>query len=62
MLLVLIRSYEDREFPIEPADPIEVLRFCMEQNGRTQKDLADLLGSAVEPRKSCPGGALSPWT
>lgn len=50
VLADLIEAYENRKFPIEMSDPIDVLRFCMEQSGRTQKDLAELLGSA--PRAS----------
>jgi HTH-type transcriptional regulator/antitoxin HigA len=45
VLVDLVEHYEDRHFPIPEADPIDVLRFSMEQNGRTQADLAALLGS-----------------
>jgi HTH-type transcriptional regulator / antitoxin HigA len=45
VLVDLVEHYEDRHFPIPPADPVDVLRFSMEANGRTQADLAALLGS-----------------
>lgn len=45
VLADLIEAYENRIFPVGPSDPIDVLRFCMEENGRTRKDLAALLGS-----------------
>jgi HTH-type transcriptional regulator/antitoxin HigA len=45
VLIDLVEHYEDRHCAIPAADPIEVLRFSMEVNGRTQSDLARLLGS-----------------
>lgn len=44
-LVALVIAYEDKHHPVPPADPVEVLIFSMEQNGRTQADLAALLGS-----------------
>jgi HTH-type transcriptional regulator/antitoxin HigA len=44
-LVALVTAYEDKHHPVRPADPIDVLHFSMEQNGRTQADLAALLGS-----------------
>ena len=45
VLVNLIDLYERRVHAIEDAPPVEVLRFCMEQSGRTQADLAALFGS-----------------
>ena len=45
ILIDLVEHYEDRHCAIPDVEPIEVLRFSMEANGRTQSDLADLLGS-----------------
>lgn len=46
----LIAAYEERHFPLPDADPVEALRAFLEATGRTQQDLAALLGSA--PRAS----------
>ncbi len=45
VLATLIEAYEARHHPIPPAEPIDVLRFVMEQRGLGQGDLASLLGS-----------------
>lgn len=41
----LIEAYENRTVALAAADPIDVLTFYMETTGRTQSDLADVLGS-----------------
>jgi len=41
----LIEAYENRSFPTQEWEPIEFLNGFMEMTGRTQTDLADLLGS-----------------
>lgn len=46
VLADLIEAYEAKHWPIEPADPIEAIRYKMEVSGLNQSDLADLLGSA----------------
>ncbi len=45
LLTLLIERYESERYPIPDADPIEVLRFLLEQNGLSQRDLAPELGS-----------------
>jgi len=45
VLADLIEAYEAKHWPIEPADPIEAIRYKMEVAGLKQSDLADLLGS-----------------
>lgn len=45
VLATLVERYEQTRWPIEPSTPLEMLKFNMEQNGRTQTDLAALLGS-----------------
>jgi HTH-type transcriptional regulator / antitoxin HigA len=45
ILSVLIRDYESRAWPIQDADPIEILEFAIEDMGRSQAELARLLGS-----------------
>lgn len=44
-LVTLVAAYEDKHHPVPPVDPVDLLVFSMEQNGRTQADLAALLGS-----------------
>jgi HTH-type transcriptional regulator/antitoxin HigA len=45
VLAALIESYEAKHWPVEAPDPVEAIRFRMEQAGYTQSDLARLLGS-----------------
>lgn len=45
VLAALIEAYEREHWPIDPPDPVEAIRYCMEQQGYTQSDLATLLGS-----------------
>jgi HTH-type transcriptional regulator/antitoxin HigA len=45
VLSVLVSAYEDAHWPILPPDPIDAIRFHMEQNGLRQKDLAGIIGS-----------------
>lgn len=44
ILSILIEKYEDEYYPIEAPDPIEAIKFRMEQMDMTKKDLADVLG------------------
>jgi len=44
VLSLLIENYEEEHFPIEAPDPIEAIKFRMEQMGYKQKDLADIIG------------------
>lgn len=45
VLAALIEAYEARHFPIPEAEPIDFLGAFMEMTGRSQADLASLLGS-----------------
>ena len=45
VLATLTAAYEEVHFPIDPADPIEAIRFRMEQQGLERKDLEPFLGS-----------------
>lgn len=45
ILGILIEKYEDEHYPIESPDPIEAIKFRMEQMGYKQKDLTDVIGS-----------------
>ncbi len=45
LLTLLIDQYESERYPVPDASPIEVLRFLIERNGLTQRDLSSELGS-----------------
>ena len=45
LLALVIEKYEDKEFPIENPIPIEAIKFRMEQEGLTQRDLIPFIGS-----------------
>jgi HTH-type transcriptional regulator/antitoxin HigA len=44
ILALLIEKYEEEHFPIEAPDPIEAIKFRMEQMGYKQKDLENIIG------------------
>ncbi|MFN8354839.1 MAG: transcriptional regulator [Spirosomataceae bacterium] len=45
ILLLLIKDYEDRHYPIPPPDPIESIRLTLEEKGLKAKDLVGIIGS-----------------
>jgi len=44
LLGILIEKYEDDHYPIEAPDPIEAIKFRMEQMDMDKKDLAKVIG------------------
>ena len=44
VLSLLIEKYEDEHFPIDLPDPVEAIKFRMEQMGYNQNDLAKIVG------------------
>ena len=46
ILTTLIEAYEAKYYAIYPPDPIEAIRFHLEQNGLLQKDIAKFLGGS----------------
>lgn len=44
VLVALIEAYESRNYPIFPADPVEAIKFRMEQQGLTPRDLEAYIG------------------
>ena len=44
ILATLVEAYERKTCPMELPDPVEAIRFYMEQNGMTPKDLAPAIG------------------
>lgn len=45
ILVTLIEKYEQTHYPIPEPDPIEAIKFMMEQNGLTDADLGVILNS-----------------
>lgn len=44
VLATLIDVYEAKHYPIDPPDAVEAIRFRMEQQGLTRKDLEPMIG------------------
>jgi HTH-type transcriptional regulator / antitoxin HigA len=45
VLTTLIEAYEEQHVPIDPPDPVEAIKFRMEQQGLTRKDLGEIIGT-----------------
>ena len=45
ILATLVDAYENEHYPMDPPDPIEAIKFRMEQQGLTRKDLEPLIGT-----------------
>lgn len=45
VIATLIDAYEARAFPFDPPDPIDAIRFRMEQLGLSRRDLEGVIGS-----------------
>jgi HTH-type transcriptional regulator / antitoxin HigA len=45
VLSILVEKYEDDHFPIDAPDPVEAIKFRMEQMGLTRNDLVSVIGS-----------------
>ena len=52
MLFVLVLAYEDDHWPVLPPDPVDAIKFHMEQNGLRQISLASLAASAAHRKFS----------
>ncbi|WP_295386280.1 transcriptional regulator [uncultured Thiodictyon sp.] len=44
VLLTLAEAYELKHFPVDLPDPVEAIKFRMEQAGLTEKDLEPMIG------------------
>jgi HTH-type transcriptional regulator/antitoxin HigA len=44
VLSTLIKAYEDKHFSTSHGDPVDVLHFAIESMGKTQAELASLIG------------------
>jgi HTH-type transcriptional regulator / antitoxin HigA len=45
VLATLIDAYEAEHFPVDPPDPIEAIKFRMEQQNLTRRDLEEIIGT-----------------
>lgn len=45
VLATLIDVYEAEHYPMDPPDPIEAIKFRMEQQGLTRRDLEEIIGT-----------------
>ena len=45
LLVALVELYEKENFPITAPDPVEAIKFRMEQEGLTNEDMIQYLGS-----------------
>lgn len=46
VLVTLVEAYEARHFPLDLPDPVEAIKFEMEQKGLTVKDLEPMIGKS----------------
>ena len=44
LLSILIEKYENEHYPIDAPDPIEAIKYRMEQMNISNKDLAEIIG------------------
>ena len=44
ILVTLVEAYEQKHFAIAPPDPIEAIKFRMDQLGMKQSDIAKVIG------------------
>jgi len=45
VLATLVETYESEHYPMDPPDPVEAIKFRMEQQGLTRKDLEPIIGT-----------------
>jgi HTH-type transcriptional regulator/antitoxin HigA len=46
VLATLVEAYERKHFPLDLPDPVEAIKFVMDQRGLTVKDLEPMIGHA----------------
>ena len=44
ILVTLVEAYERKNYPMDLPDPVEAIKFYMEQNNMTPKDLEPVIG------------------
>ena len=46
VLVTLVEAYENKHYDFGPADPVEAIKFRMEQEGLTARDLEPYIGQS----------------
>jgi HTH-type transcriptional regulator/antitoxin HigA len=46
ILVTLVEAYEQKHYPLDLPDPVEAIKFEMEQKGLTVKDLEPMIGKS----------------
>ena len=46
VLVTLVEAYENQHYEFGPADPVEAIKFRMEQDGLTPRDLEPFIGAS----------------
>lgn len=46
VLVTLVEAYERKHYPMDLPDPVEAIKFAMEQQGLSVKDLVPVIGAA----------------
>ena len=46
ILVLLVEKYEDEHYAIPASDPIEAIKFLMDQNSMSRKDLEPYIGTS----------------
>ena len=46
VLVTLVDAYEQKHYPLDLPDPVEAIKFEMEQKGLTVKDLEPMIGKS----------------
>ena len=46
VLMLLVEKYEDEHYAIPASDPIEAIKFLMDQNSMSRKDLEPYIGTS----------------
>ena len=46
ILMLLVEKYEDEHYAIPASDPIEAIKFLMDQNSMSRKDLEPYIGTS----------------
>ena len=45
ILMLIVEKYEEEHFPIPASDPVEAIKFLMEQNDLSRRDLEPYIGA-----------------
>ena len=51
VLATLVDAYEAEHYPMDPPDPVEAIKFRMEQQGLTRRDLEEIIGTRNPHRR-----------